>query len=175
MAAKHNFGPASRDEQVVFGASRPGYGEDPPHREAVADWIEEMIGQGIERVCCLLADEQLRAYDDLLRSYENAFGADRVLHAPEEDFQPVESNQFHQRIRPFLQSADDEGEPVVVHCSAGQGRTGHVLALWLATDRGYTLDNALDEVQRVEQVRRRPLEGASRSRLQAILDAAPHG
>jgi len=36
-----------------------------------------------------------------------------------------------------LVEADKQGAKVVVHCSGGIGRTGHVLAAWLVSGRDY--------------------------------------
>ena len=37
-------------------------------------------------------------------------------------------------------------ELVIVHCSGGSGRTGHVLAAWLVGGRGYGIPEALGAV-----------------------------
>jgi len=151
----HNFGPAIPDETVVYGASRLGYRhETSDPNAAVPGWIECMQSQGIERVCCLL-DEKLRLYDDLLGQYETAFGQQQVCHGPIPDYSTVEQATWCEQIYPFLSMADTYDEPVIVHCSAGQGRTGHVLALWLRDGRGYDLETAVNTVQ---ETGRTPLE-----------------
>jgi len=96
-----------------------------------------MQDHDIERVCCLL-DEKLGKYDGLLDRYRTTFDPEKVRHAPISDFEMVSESTLYDEILPFLKHADKADERVVVHCSAGMGRTGHILALWLVCGRDYT-------------------------------------
>lgn len=136
-----NFGPASADEPIVYGAARPGYSAAEVQR-----WVAFMKQQGIRRVCCLLGDE-IRNYEtDLLQEYRLAFGQKRVCHAAIEDFSYCSREQLLHVILPFLFESRRMSEPVVVHCSAGCGRTGHVLAAWLAAARAMPAEAAEDAI-----------------------------
>ncbi|MFB6254007.1 MAG: dual specificity protein phosphatase family protein [Halobacteriaceae archaeon] len=159
-----NFGPAAETESIVYGACRPGYNAESTTTDAVKEWIQVMQANGIERVCCLL-DAELENYENLLDQYEQAFGSGKVCHAAIPDYDVVSSELFHNRILPFLEAADNRREPVVVHCSAGSGRTGHILVLWLVHRRGYSLQEAIVAVERQN---RRPLEAASRADLEQL-------
>jgi protein-tyrosine phosphatase len=125
-----------------------------------------MHNNDVERICCLLDEAQLGEYDSLLDTYAEAFDADRVAHAPIPDFSVVDRQTLHETILSFLDESKAASERVVVHCSAGSGRTGHVLALWVATDRDWSVEDAVMEVRRMG---RRPLEAASRDDLRALL------
>jgi len=139
----HKFAAASETELIVFGAARPGY------RDAeIAEWIEFMQGHNIKQVCCLLPDSQLIRYGDLLGTYRNIFGCDRVCWAPIADFELVDRDILLDRILPFLASANSKGERVVVHCSGGIGRTGQVLAAWLVSGRGLSNKQAIAAVKK---------------------------
>ncbi|MEW6495955.1 MAG: protein phosphatase, partial [Cyanobacteriota bacterium] len=53
---------------------------------------------------------------------------------------------------------------VVVHCSGGIGRTGHVLAAWLASARGFSNNAAIAAVRKTG---RNPYEAAIAAVLRA--------
>lgn len=144
----HRFYPASPQESIVFGAQRPGYpgtglGENP-----VQDWIAFMQSQGIRRVLCLLPPDELARYyqRDLLEAFRQAFGVGEVGWAPVENYHLCPPDRLQAEILPFLNDSAGRGLPVVVHCSGGLGRTGHILAAWLAHGRGFTPAAALAAV-----------------------------
>ncbi|MEJ1931045.1 dual specificity protein phosphatase family protein [Nostoc sp. NIES-2111] len=139
----YKFAPASEQEKIVFGASRPGYSN-----QGTYHWIDFMKQQDIQKVCCLLADEQLNSYSHLLDTYQKEFGNQQICWAAIPDFQLADINTLTQKILPFLMTADKLNEKVVVHCSGGIGRTGHVLAAWLVYGRGFSSQDALAAVKR---------------------------
>jgi protein-tyrosine phosphatase len=138
----YKFAPASENESIVFGSARPGY-----NGEQVKEWIEFMQSHDIDRICCLLPESQLNRYSNLLEVYRQTFGLDRVCWAPIEDFHIVKSEILIHQILPFLATADRKGEKVVIHCSGGVGRTGHVLAAWLVARRGFSHQAAIAAVK----------------------------
>ena len=148
----YKFAAAWENEPIVFGAAKPG---QPNPR--VRDWIEFMKRFGIKRVCCLLSARQLARYSDLLGTYQQEFGMNHVCWAPIEDFHLADTETLTKKILPFLAQADIQGEKVVVHCSGGIGRTGHVLAVWLVSGRG--LSN-LAAIAAVRKTGRNPYEAA---------------
>jgi len=171
MDDAHRFAPAAPEESVVYGASCPGWHTAADHETAVEEWVEFVQGQGIERVLCLLTGRQLDRHDANVGRYREAFGADRVKHAPVPDHHLPEADLLREEVLPFLREADDAGEPVVVHCLAGIGRTGHVLAAWLVHARDYAPVAAVDTVREMgrdpgEAVKR---GNASRQDLLALL------
>jgi protein-tyrosine phosphatase len=139
---RFKFGPASADEPAIFGACRPG-----ETREEIAEWIVFMQQNAVARVCCVIPGEYLADEPvDLLAAYREAFGAENVLHAPVADFSLCDEATMAGQILPFLRETDARGVRAVVHCWAGMGRTGHVLAAWLARGRGMAPDEALQAV-----------------------------
>ncbi|MEH1942088.1 MAG: dual specificity protein phosphatase family protein [Nostoc sp.] len=155
----YKFAPAWENEQIVFGAARPGYTNN-----KVQDWIKFMKCQDIKRVCCLLPEQQLASYSDLLGTYKQEFGNQLVCPAPIADFHLCDLAIFTQKILPFLIEADKQNEKVVVHCSGGIGRTGHVLAAWLVSARGLSNKLALakltEGIAAVRRTGRNPYEAA---------------
>jgi protein-tyrosine phosphatase len=146
----YKFAPASKEEAIVFGAARPGY-----TNEQVKEWLDLMQQQNIVRICCLLSESQLQGYSGLLECYQQIFGDDRVCWTPIEDFHFAKAEALTSQILPFLTEADQSREKVVVHCSGGIGRTGHVLAAWLVAGRGLSPKEAIESVK---QTGRNPYE-----------------
>lgn len=153
---QYNFGPAYEKEEVVFGSERPGFDFHSVESNEVSRWISFVKQNGIERVCSLLPKEQLAFYKvNLLVEYRREFGEDNVCSAPISDMHLCGVETLHGKILPFLRVSDQRSEKVVVHCSGGSGRVGHVLSAWLVHARGLTIDEALSVVQ---LPRRNPLE-----------------
>lgn len=150
---KFRLGPASREEPIVFGAQGPAYS---PLR--ISEWIAYMKTQGVKRICCLLHQEQLKAYkEDLLIAYGREFGEENVCWAPIPDYHLCDVGLLKERILPFLKESDERNERVVVHCQGGRGRAGHVLAAWLVFGRGLPVEDA---VAAVKETGRNPHEAA---------------
>lgn len=140
------FGPASQTERIVFGARKPGHSIN-----EVNEWVALMKEQGIKRICCLLTEAQLNCYDgiDLLNLYSKKFEKENVCWAPIEDYHLCDEVKLIKTIIPFLMESDIQEKPVVVHCSGGSGRTGHILAAWLVFGRAFSISEALSSVKKI--------------------------
>ncbi|MFQ3294815.1 MAG: protein-tyrosine phosphatase [Halobacteriales archaeon] len=168
----HRFAPASPDEPIVYGAAAPGFTTVRNDGDSVANWIETIQAAGIQGVCCLLTDRQLQRYDGLLEQYRAAFGHESVSHAPIQDHTLADPKTVTDRILPFFAAADARSEPIVTHCLAGIGRTGHVLAAWLVAGRGFTPDQAIRTVSESGRNPREAIEAgnATEEELTALLE-----
>jgi protein-tyrosine phosphatase len=166
----YKFAAASENEHIVFGSARPGYSN-----KQVNEWIEFMQNQGIQRVCCLLPETQLNHYSDLLGTYQKVFGIDQVCWAPTEDFSFATLETLTHDILPFLAIAQQQNQKVVVHCSGGIGRTGHILAAWLVFGHGLSSQHAIATVKKTgknphEAVIAAPFKGRNPGKVAAKLN-----
>ena len=163
-----NFGPAWTGDHFVFGSRRPGRSSSEPiPRQMVLDWLEFMRGIGVSRVVCLLNEKHLKRYGSdtgkdekgnwiLIEQYISFFGEANVLHEEIPDFDICSPEKLNGSILPFLDESAAAEERVVVHCSAGSGRTGHILAAWRYYHHNIDVDTSLDE--KFESAYRQPLE-----------------
>ena len=171
-----NFGPATDSDVAVFGAARPGYRSRSVAPQVVADWLNGIAENGIERICCLLPPEQLAYYEsDLLAAYRDRLGPDNTLWVPITDYALASEGQI-QEIVAFLDASGATKQRVVVHCSGGSGRTGHVLAAWACHSRGLDPEAAINAVRTATGSNRNPTEAVSGSvpieRLHDLLQTA---
>lgn len=169
VADAHRFAPAAPDEDVVYGACCPGWHSAGSHEQAIDQWIAFMRDADIERVCCLLTGRQLTAHGANICRYQDTFGSANVQHAPIPDHHLADAETLQRDILPFLADADAADEPVVVHCLAGIGRTGHVLAAWLVYGRGYDPFHAIETVHDVGRDPFEPVAHGNATR-QDVLD-----
>ncbi len=178
MGRPHNFGPADDDpSERVFGACRPGFPAKQVSAEEVDAWTGFMAAAAVRRVVCLLASSaEFKPYrrlpGGLLGEYERTFGSGNVLHAPIRDYR-LSSAENLERVLAFLREGVERGEKAVVHCAGGSGRSGHVLAAWLAHSKGLEPHQALASIRRTG---RNPYEAVERGRtdeaaLVALLDS----
>jgi len=138
----YKFASASENEPIVFGSARPAYSN-----EEVNEWIKFMQNQDIKRVCCLLPESQISRYSNLLDAYRQSFGLNQICWTPIKDFHFADPEILIRKILPFLVAANQKHEKVVIHCSGGIGRTGHILMAWLVAGRGFSAKAAIAAVK----------------------------
>lgn len=72
----------------------------------------------------------------------------RWRHHPIEDFDAPDAAALEQTLA-WMRARVEEGHPVAVHCHAGLGRTGTVLAAYLGRFHERTAAQAIEEVRRL--------------------------
>jgi atypical dual specificity phosphatase len=109
-------------------------GSGKPYSRRQVKWLRR---QGVTRILCL-------AEDPLPGEWLDGVG---FRHMPMKDHAPLELARMKEAAD-YIDSALREGQVVAVHCLAGKGRTGSVLAAYLIAHEGLTAGQALGELRR---------------------------
>jgi len=119
-------------------------------------WLRE---QGIELLVSLTEDP-------IRRDWINEAGL-MVFHVPIEDMEAPTQDQLEKCLN-AIDKAHEQGLGVAVHCGAGLGRTGVVLAAYLV-NKGQTAQNAMARVRRL-----RPGSIETDEQADAVVEFARH-
>ena len=122
-------------DNVLAGCSRPGVGRD-------ADVDRDLSALRRHGIGALLTLTET----GLPRGALERHGI-RGLHLPVDDFHAPTTTQMLDALA-FLDDARAAGTAVAVHCLAGQGRTGTVLAAYLIRG-GLSSEQAINEVRTI--------------------------
>jgi len=120
---------------VLAGCSRPGAGRDGDIDRDLTVLRRHGIGALLTLTESSLPGESLERHGI------------ESLHLPVDDFHAPTTTQMLDALA-FLDDARATGTPVAVHCLAGQGRTGTVLAAYLIRG-GLSSEQAIAEVRAI--------------------------
>ena len=116
----------------LYGSARPGQ-----------EVLDGLLDAGVELVVSLTA----RPLEEDLKRQLRAMEID-YLHVPVEDFSPPTAEQMDRIYRAYRQVVK-RGGAVLVHCGAGLGRTGTVLACLLGAEKRLSARAAIKRVRKV--------------------------
>ncbi|MEM0118354.1 MAG: dual specificity protein phosphatase family protein [Conexivisphaerales archaeon] len=98
-------------------------------------WLRD---HGVSAILCLTEDTWGKAHAEKLGM--------QYMHIPMLNRQPEIPRKLDQAVD-AITSTLNQGKSILIHCQAGQGRTGMVLAAYLIREKGLTADEAIKHVR----------------------------
>jgi atypical dual specificity phosphatase len=109
-------------------------GSGMPTSASEIDWI---LKQGVRSIVTMTEDSLPESW------VKNV----KYLHVPTEDFSAPDMQQIDEAVE-FIQKRIIQNEPVMVHCAAGIGRTGTILACYLIKYEKISVKDAIQKVRK---------------------------
>jgi atypical dual specificity phosphatase len=103
--------------------------------------VEWVVRRGIGSILTLTVDQ---LPDEFTRNLDVVTG-----HVPMEDHQAPGIDAMNRAVD-FVEEQSAAGKAALVHCLAGEGRTGCVLAAYLIRTRGLSADAAMAEIRKAK-------------------------
>lgn len=138
-----NFSPVSWRDRIGFGSGRPGFPSKEVSKESLKPWIEFMKKKGIVHVLSFLGDDELDYYKcDIDEEMRNAFGEGKYIRTS------IFAPNSKQVILDAIDAAHKAAEPIVMHCSGGEGRTSIGMCMWLVHVHKLSPEEAAEELKK---------------------------
>lgn len=109
-----------------------------PASRSQLEWLRD---QGIRAILTLTENSLPNQWLDGL--------AFEVRHVPMKDHQAPDAASLDEAVT-FVRDKVKDGKTTLVHCLAGEGRTGCVLAAYLTKERGIAADEAVRTLKRIK-------------------------
>lgn len=110
--------------------------------------LKEYVNKSIQHVIVLSSIREIaeKSARDLLLEYQTAYM--NMYYLPIEDFSVPDKTLTEECIKKIVALLTD-GYSIVVHCHAGQGRTGTIMALIMKKIFGLSGENALTKIRAI--------------------------